>query len=64
MSGKYSYQNFIQEFEKTLPCIEESICRYSKKEIELLLIKDLFNRILIRVWKSIQFRFKKLIGKS
>ncbi len=62
ISGKYSYQSFIQEFEKTLPSVEQSVCDYSKNQIELLINQDLNFRYQLAKLKS--FRYKQFIGRK
>ncbi len=62
ISGKYSYQSFIQEFEKTLPNIKQSVCEYSKNQIELLINQDLNFRYQLAKLKS--FRYKQFIGRK
>ncbi|WP_024954314.1 hypothetical protein [Sulfurospirillum arcachonense] len=62
LSGKYSYQSFIEEFEKTLPSVEQSVCEYSKNEILLLINKDLNFRYQLAKLKS--FRYRQFIGRK
>lgn len=62
LSGKYSYQSFIQEFEKTLPFIEQSACTYSKIEIEQLLNEDFSSRYRLAKLKSL--RYKQFTGRK
>lgn len=62
VSGKYSYQSFIQEFEKTLPSVQQSVSEYSKNQIELLINQDFNFRYQLAKLKS--FRYKQFIGRK
>lgn len=62
LSGKYSYEDFIKEFQNTLPKIEKSCNNLTKEEIEKRLNKDIKIRYFFAKIKSM--RYKQFIGRK
>ena len=62
LSGKYTYENFIHEFEKTLPIFEKSQCKYSRESIQQLINQDINIRLKLAKLKS--FRYKQFYGRK